>query len=178
MAGLVHLRLEDSLVSDLADILAIVLADSLDYGLLSDDVLGASLLGTSGLPGDSGEHIVLRADGLLAHRRAGAGGLFDRDLDDVFVGGAGLLAQRGVLDLDVGGGNSHDSLMGLALRSGLERSRDDLPVDSGRLVVALPGVDGVRVVVGFGDGSLDHDILLDHGAGGTALLVPNGRDGT
>lgn len=153
----------------------VVLAHGLVDGLLDNGVLGAMLLGARGLLGDSGEHIVLAAHGLLAQRAVGTGGFGDGDLDDVAAGGAGALAERLVLHFHVSGGYFDNGLLGLAHGSGLVGPGDHLLVNSSRLLTALLGVHGHLVGVGLRHGLVGHVLLLDHGAGAACLLVPYSR---
>lgn len=172
-AVLLDLRLENGLGSDLVDGLLVVLAHGLVDGLLDDGVLGAVLLGARGLLGDSGEHIVLAAHGLLAQWAVGTCGLGDGDLDDVAAGGAGTLAEGLVLHLHVSCGYLNHGLLGLADRCGLVGSGDHLLVHSGGLLVALLGVHGHLVGVGLRHGLVSHVLLLDHLAGAATFLVPH-----
>lgn len=172
-AVLLDLRFEDGLVSDLIDGLLVVLAHGLVDGLLDDGVLGAVLLGARGLLGDSGEHIVLAAHGLLAQWAVGTCGLGDGDLDDVAASGAGTLAEGLVLDLQVSCGDLDHGLLGLADRCSLVGPGDHLLVYSGGLLVALLGVHGHLVSVGLRHGLVSHVLLLDHLAGAAAFLIPH-----
>lgn len=172
-ADLLDLRFEDGLVSDLIDGLLVVLAHGLVDGLLDDGVLGAVLLGARGLLGDSGEHIVLAAHGLLAQWAVGTCGLGDGDLDDVAASGAGTLAEGLVLDLQVSCGYLDHGLLGLADRCSLVGPGDHLLVYSGGLLVALLGVHGHLVRVGLRHGLVSHVLLLDHMAGAATFLIPH-----
>lgn len=172
-AVFLDLRLENCLGSDLVDGLLVVLAHGLVDGLLDDGVLGAVLLGARGLLGDSGEHIVLAAHGLLAQWAVGTCGLGDGDLDDVAAGGAGTLAEGLVLHLHVSCGYLNHGLLGLADRCGLVGSGDHLLVHSSGLLVALLGVHGHLVGVGLRHGLVSHVLLLDHLAGAATFLVPH-----
>lgn len=172
-AVLLDLRFEDGLVSDLIDGLLVVLAHGLVDGLLDDGVLGAVLLGARGLLGDSGEHIVLAAHGLLAQWAVGTCGLGDGDLDDVAAGGAGTLAEGLVLDLQVSCGDLDHGLLGLADRCSLVGPGDHLLVYSGGLLVALLGVHGHLVSVGLRHGLVSHVLLLNHLAGAASFLIPH-----
>lgn len=172
-AVLLDLRFEDGLGSDLIDGLLVVLAHGLVDGLLDDGVLGAVLLGARGLLGDSGEHIVLAAHGLLAQWAVGTCSLGDGDLDDVAASGAGTLAEGLVLDLQVSCGDLDHGLLSLADRCSLVGPGDHLLVYSGGLLVALLGVHGHLVSVGLRHGLVSHVLLLDHLAGAATFLVPH-----
>lgn len=109
-------------------------------------------------------------DGLLAQRGVGAGGLDDGDLDEVLAGGAGPLAQRLLLDLDVSSGHPDDGLLGLADGGGLVGGGDYFLVDSGGPLVALLGVSGHGVLVGHVNSLVGNVLLLNHGPRAASFL--------
>lgn len=81
----------------------------------------------------------MSANGLLAQRSAGAGGLNNGDLNDVLAGSAGLPDKGLFLYLDISGGYLDDSFLGFTNGGRLIGRGDDLPVNTSRALEALLG---------------------------------------
>lgn len=135
------------------------LADSFVDGSLGDHVLRTHLLVAHLICVDGSVDVVLGTSGLLAEWTVLADHFTDRDLDDVVVVGARLLAERSFFNSDVSDRGLGDGDLVLTTSTGDVglRSHGALGVDN---LVALLRLLGDSVGIGDLHSSVDDDLLL------------------